>query len=141
MRQETEICDPLCFSLFRRRQVVPFVDLPFLCETQLRGADSEHWEALLDYLEATGTTYPPLPASSATSHDQNTLHDNVGGPLKSAHLDGGQLWQPATVDERGTPPALTAGIGSVACLANWQSTPTLGVLRTTIEGLHMLVYA
>lgn len=145
MLREIEICDPRCFSSFRRRQVVPFVNLPFLCETQLRGADSEHWEALLDYLDATGITCPPLPASTtAISHDHNTLHDIVGGPLQTAHLDERQLRQPrqsAIVDERGTPSALTAGVGSAARLGNCQSTPALGVLRTTIKGLHLLVYA
>eukprot|EP00752_Nemacystus_decipiens_P008616 g7695.t1 len=56
--------------------IVPFTELPGVCETQLRGADTHHWEALLDYFETAGagvaTALAALPGGTSLHGDGGT---------------------------------------------------------------------
>ncbi len=105
--------------------MVPFVELPRVCDTQLRGADTEHWGAFLDYFEAAGTgpaTAPPLPHG-------NPAHAARCGRRSTPALRADEADStPGGGGEGGRCEAAAAG------LARGKSMPTLALLRTATNG-------
>lgn len=105
-------------------QIVPLVELPRVCETQLRGADTDHWEALLDYFEAAGTgvaTAPPpahgKPALAVGCGQRSAPALRADGADSKTGGGGGGGYEP-----------------TAAGLARGKSIPTLALLRTATNG-------
>lgn len=108
-------------------QIVPFTEVPALCEAQLRGADVEHWEALLTYLEVAGTKHPnPLP------NDVDPGVFAVDNTHREAERKRGLTEQRFAPD---VSEAASAGEKRrEGSLGKARSVPTLGLIRTATDG-------
>eukprot|EP00903_Cladosiphon_okamuranus_P010537 g9967.t1 len=79
----------LYHAVFRSGKIVPFTELPGVCENQLRGADTDHWEALLDYFDTAGAgTATALPALHDGASVRGTGWLSGRGPRGGEIFDG-----------------------------------------------------
>ncbi|CAM9189565.1 unnamed protein product, partial [Hapterophycus canaliculatus] len=128
----------LYHAVFRSGKIVPFTELPSICENQLRGADTEHWEALLEYFETAAAEIGST--STAAGFDkkkqpgmrQRELLDTRGSLLEHGQRSCSALQgsDEASNHERGGARGGTAA----KPLARRSSMPTLGLLRTSTSG-------
>ncbi|CAM9653059.1 unnamed protein product [Ectocarpus sp. 12 AP-2014] len=127
----------LYHAVFRTGKIVPFTELPSICEMQLRGADTEHWQALLEYLESAGIgdATPNHCISEQSSGEAGEREDWAVGVR--ALSSQGQL-SGSTLDHSGKDALKQEGGGfassHVSTMARGSSTPALGLLRTAING-------
>ncbi|CAM9167030.1 unnamed protein product, partial [Laminaria digitata] len=115
----------LYHAVFRRGKVVPFVELPVLCETQLLGADAEHWQALLTYVQVSGVVHP-----HPSSRKGRTQKQQEAGGRAIREAGGWEGWG------RGYPAGGggDAGGGGERLARGASSTPALGLLHTANAG-------
>lgn len=116
-------------------QVVPFEKLPDVCANQLRGADPEHWEALLAYLEAVASG-PACPHPLQGMRDlrpvpRNTAKGCAKSDPKYKHL---KIRATRKAGERMSGAAVVKTATNAIAMARERSPPTLGILRTAKEG-------
>ncbi|CAM9225060.1 unnamed protein product [Scytosiphon promiscuus] len=131
----------LYHAVFRSGKIPPFTELPSICEKQLLGSDTEHWEALLEYFETAATEIGSLPTAEGiwnTSIERqpglgpSELFDTGGSFLDQGQRSCSALQGRAETSE---PKQGEAGYDADAkLLARGASMPTLGLLRTTTNG-------
>lgn len=110
---------------------MPFDGLPDLCHKQLRGADPEHWEALLRYLEAGGVGDSPPPRQAEACHP---LSKSAARECSGNTSDRDDPAPAGGNSECSTGAAAAMPITEAAQVARADSAPTLGLIRTAIEG-------
>ncbi|CBN73996.1 hypothetical protein Esi_0009_0188 [Ectocarpus siliculosus] len=127
----------LYHAVFRTGKIVPFTELPSICEMQLRGADTEHWQALLEYLETAGI------GDASPKHCISERSSGGGGeredwPVGVRALSSKGQPSGSTLDHSGRDAFKQEGGGCasshVSTMARGSSTPVLGLLRTAING-------
>ncbi|CAM9258655.1 unnamed protein product [Ectocarpus sp. 4 AP-2014] len=127
----------LYHAVFRTGKIVPFTELPPICEMQLRGADTEHWRALLEYLETAGIGNA-TPNHYISERSNGEAGEREDWPVGVRALSRRGQPSGSTLDHSGKD-ALKQEEGEfasshVSTMARGSSTPTLGLLRTVING-------
>ena len=113
---------------------MPFVELPALCENQLIGADAEHWQALLNYVQVSGIVH----SDSSRNAPEQPRRDLQNWPTDAQHRGGyrreqGLTGQRSTVEESEEGIAQAGGAGG-GRLTRGESMPALGLLLTAAAG-------
>ncbi|CAM9261120.1 unnamed protein product, partial [Ectocarpus sp. 8 AP-2014] len=127
----------LYHAVFRTGKIVPFTELPSICEMQLRGADTEHWQALLEYLETAGIG-DASPQHCISERSSGEAGEREDWPVGVSALSSQGQPSGSTLDHSGKDAFKQEGGGCanshVSTMARGSSTPALGLLRTAING-------
>ncbi|CAM9177663.1 unnamed protein product, partial [Ectocarpus fasciculatus] len=123
----------LYHAVFRTGKIVPFTELPSICEMQLRGADTAHWQALLEYLETAGIGNATA-KHCISDRSSGETGEWEGWPVGVRALSSQGQPPASMLDHGGEDASKQEGGSHVATMAKGSSTPALGLLRTAIDG-------